>query len=127
MTNEPQMIHSSVPRGQNVAVRFRDRNDIRRKVPLKIHYMKGTYLMSNESVLKKLKAEKADNAEEIRQLNNRIKIITNRERDAERRERTHRLIEKGAIIESLLPHTADMSGEEFKAFLLHLLDEEVPL
>ena len=89
--------------------------------------MKGTHLMSNESVLKKLKAEKADNAEEIRQLNNRIKIITNRERDAERRERTHRLIEKGAIIESLLPATITLSGEEFKAFLLHLLDEEVPL
>lgn len=83
--------------------------------------------MSNESVLKKLKAEKADNTEEIRQLNNRIKIITNRERDAERRERTHRLIEKGAIIESLLPATITLSGEEFKAFLLHLLDEEVPL
>ena len=89
--------------------------------------MKGTHLMSNESVLKKLKAEKADNAEEIRQLNNRIKIITNRERDAERCERTHRLIEKGAIIESLLPATITLSGEEFKAFLLHLLDEEVPL
>ena len=89
--------------------------------------MKGTHLMSNESVLKKLKDEKADNAEEIRQLNNRIKIITNRERDAERRERTHRLIEKGAIIESLLPATITLSGEEFKAFLLHLLDEEVPL
>ena len=83
--------------------------------------------MSNESVLKKLKAEKADNTEEIRQLNNRIKIITNRERDTERRERTHRLIEKGAIIESLLPATIPLSGEEFKAFLLHLLDEEVPL
>ena len=83
--------------------------------------------MSNESVLKKLKAEKAANTEGIRQINNRIKIITNLERDAERRERTHRLIEKGAIIESLFPHTADMSGEEFKAFLLHLLDEEVPL
>ena len=83
--------------------------------------------MSNESVLKKLKAEKAANTEGIRQINNRIKIITNLERDAERRERTHRLIEKGAIIESLFPHTADMSGEEFKVFLLHLLDEEVPL
>ncbi len=83
--------------------------------------------MSNESVLKKLKAEKADNTEEIRQLNNRIKIITNRERDAERRERTHRLIEKGAIIESLLPATITLSGEEFKAFLLNLIDEEVPL
>lgn len=74
--------------------------------------------MSNESIRKKLTAEKAANTEEIRQLNNRIKIITNRERNAERRERTHRLIEKGAIVENIFPHTADMSGEEFKAFLL---------
>ena len=83
--------------------------------------------MSNKATRQELLDERAANTEEIRQINNRIKIITNRERDAERRERTHRLIEKGAIIESLFPHTADMSGEEFKAFLLHLLDEEVPL
>lgn len=82
--------------------------------------------MSNESVLQKLKAEKADNTEEIRQINNRIKIITNLERDAKRKERTHRLIEKGAIVESLFPHTADMSGEEFKAFLLKTAGESQP-
>ncbi len=77
--------------------------------------------------IKKLQSERNANIEEIRQLNNRIKIITNLERDAERRERTHRLIEKGAIIESLLPATIPLSGEEFKAFLLNLLNEEVPL
>ena len=83
--------------------------------------------MSNESVLKELLDERAAKTEEIRQIDNRIKIITNLERDARRRERTRRLIEKGAIIESLLPATITLSGEEFKAFLLHLLDEEVPL
>ncbi len=83
--------------------------------------------MPNESFIKKLQSERNANIEEIRQLNNRIKIITNLERDAERRERTHRLIEKGAIIESLLPATIPLSGEEFKAFLLNLLNEEVPL
>jgi len=83
--------------------------------------------MSNKTTRQELLDERAANTEEIRQINNRIKIITNLERDAERRERTHRLIEKGAIIESLLPTTIPLSGEEFKAFLLHLLDEEVPL
>lgn len=83
--------------------------------------------MSNKTTRQELLDERAANTEGIRQLNNRIKIITNRERDTERRERTHRLIEKGAIIESLLPATIPLSGEEFKAFLLHLLDEEVPL
>lgn len=83
--------------------------------------------MSNKATRQELLDERAANTEEIRQINNRIKIITNLERDAKRRERTHRLIEKGAIIESLLPATIPLSGEEFKAFLLHLLDEEVPL
>lgn len=83
--------------------------------------------MSNKATRQELLDERAANIEEIRQINNRIKIITNLERDAERRERTHRLIEKGAIIESLLPATIPLSGEEFKAFLLYLIDEEVPL
>ncbi len=79
--------------------------------------------MSNESVIAKLKTEKADNTEEIRQIHNRIKIITNRVRLEERRERTHRLIEKGAIFESIFPNTADLSGEDFKVFLLCLASE----
>ena len=83
--------------------------------------------MSDKTTREKLSAEKSANLEEIRRINNRIKIITTLERDAMRKERTHRLIEKGAIIESLLPATIPLSGEEFKAFLLHLLDEEVPL
>ncbi len=83
--------------------------------------------MANKTTRQELLDERAANTEQIRQLNNRIKIITNLERDAERRERTHRLIEKGAIIESLLPATIPLSGEEFKAFLLNLLNEEVPL
>lgn len=79
--------------------------------------------MSSEATRQELLDERAAKAEEIRQINNRIKIITNRERDAERKERTHRLIEKGAIVESLFPHTADMEGEEFKAFLLKTTGE----
>lgn len=82
--------------------------------------------MSNEATRQELLYERAAKADEIRQLNNRIKIITNRERDAERRERTHRLIEKGAIVESLFPHTADMSGEEFKVFLQKTAEESQP-
>ena len=83
--------------------------------------------MPRESVIQKLKSERADNTEEIRQLENRIKIINNLERDAVRRERTHRLIEKGAIIESIVPQTITMSGEDFKAFLLSKFTEESPL
>ncbi len=78
--------------------------------------------MPNEFI-NKLLAERDANNEQIRQLNNRIKILTNRERDAERRERTHRLIEKGAIIESVIPQTINMSSENFKEFLIRLIEE----
>ena len=55
---------------------------------------------------------------EIRQLENRQKILLNKKTDAKRRARTRRLIEHGAILESIFPALAGLSGEEVKAFLL---------
>lgn len=54
---------------------------------------------------------------EIKQLKNRQKILLNRKHKEERRERTHRLIENGAILESIFPEVATMTGEQVKAFL----------
>ena len=56
----------------------------------------------------------------IGQLQNQQKILLNRKRTEERRERTHRLIERGAILEAVFPSVADMDGEEVKAFLIAL-------
>jgi len=53
----------------------------------------------------------------IRQFENRQKILLNRKADAERKARTHRLIERGAILESVFPEIVPMSGEQVKAFL----------
>lgn len=53
----------------------------------------------------------------IRQLENRQKILLNRKADAERKARTHRLIERGAILESVFPEIIPMTGEQVKAFL----------
>ena len=58
--------------------------------------------------------------EKIRQLENRQKILLNRKANAERKARTHRLIERGAILESVFPEIAPMTGEQVKAFLLTL-------
>lgn len=55
--------------------------------------------------------------EKIRQLENRQKILLNRKVNAERKARTHRLIEHGAILESVFPEIAPMSDEQVKAFL----------
>lgn len=67
-----------------------------------------------------LEEEKRNLETELRQLQNRQKILLNKKTDAERRERTHRLIERGAILESVFPVTATMTGEEVKTFLLAL-------
>lgn len=56
----------------------------------------------------------------IGQLQNQQKILLNRKRSEERRERTHRLIERGAILKAVFPAVVDMEGEEVKAFLIAL-------
>ena len=56
-------------------------------------------------------------AEQLRQLQNRQKILLNKKSDLERRARTKRLIEHGAILENVFPETATMSGLEVTAFL----------
>ena len=68
--------------------------------------------------LEKMQAKQQKVQNEIRQLENRQKILLNRQSDAERRARTRRLIEHGAILESIFPALAGLSGEEVKAFLL---------
>ena len=65
----------------------------------------------------KLKSQQEKVKTEIRQLENRQKILLNRKTDAERKARTRRLIEYGAILESIFPAISDMTGEEVKAFL----------
>ena len=57
---------------------------------------------------------------EIGQMQNRQKILLNRKRTEEQRARTHRLIERGAILEAVFPPVKEMDNEEVKAFLLAL-------
>lgn len=64
-----------------------------------------------------LKQEPEAVQEKIHQLENRQKILLNRKADAERKARTHRLIERGAILESVFPEIVPMTGEQVKAFL----------
>ena len=68
--------------------------------------------------LEKMQAEQKKVQTEIQQLQNRQKILLNKKTDAERRARTRRLIEHGAILESIFPAVSSMSGEEVKSFLL---------
>ena len=67
-----------------------------------------------------LEAQKAEAEKEVRQYENQVKILLNKQRDLERRERNHRLIVHGAIMEGVFPFTASMEGEAIKAFLIAL-------
>lgn len=55
--------------------------------------------------------------EEIRQLQNRKKKLLNQKKAEERKARTHRLIERGAILESLLEQSERYSNEQIKDLL----------
>ena len=66
------------------------------------------------------KANQEQVLKKIRQLENRQKILLNRQSDMERRARTRRLIEHGAILESVFPALTALPGEEIKACLLTL-------
>ena len=66
------------------------------------------------------KDEREEVLKEIRQLENRQKILENKQRNEERKARTRRLIERGAVLEGIFPLAADLSGVEVKAFLIAL-------
>lgn len=70
--------------------------------------------------VERLNAEKEKVQKELRQLENRQKVLLNKQRDAERRARTRRLIERGAIVEGVFSLAPALSGEEVKAFLIAL-------
>lgn len=58
---------------------------------------------------------------QLEQAQNHLKLLENRERDMERRERTRRLIERGAILESLIDKPQAMSNDQIKTLLHSVL------
>lgn len=69
-----------------------------------------------EALLKQLNEAKKEAA----QYENQVKILLNKQREAERHARNHRLIVHGAIMEGVFPFTASIEGEAIKAFLIAL-------
>jgi hypothetical protein len=54
---------------------------------------------------------------QIQQLEKQRKELLQRQKEAERKARTKRLIERGAILESLVPGAVELTNEQIKAFL----------
>ena len=67
-----------------------------------------------------LLAQKSEAQKKARQYENRVKILLNKQRDAERRARNHRLIQHGLILEGVFPATVTTDGETIKEFLIEI-------
>ena len=76
--------------------------------------------MNEQNTAHHQKEEREKVLKEIRQLENRKKILENKQRNEERRVRTRRLIERGAILEGIFPWAPYLYGAEVKAFRIAL-------
>ena len=86
--------------------------------------MLSLFILRKEFYVKKLEQirqeskeikEKIDNTEErLRQLKNQEKKILKQDIVKRRKERTHRLITRGAILESLIENAEELTDEEIK-------------
>lgn len=62
--------------------------------------------------------------EQIRQLNNKKKRLISEQKQAERKKRTKRLIERGAILESVIDNADDFSNEQLQTLLIKIFSSE---
>jgi len=70
--------------------------------------------MSNRRTL----AEQIESARlEMVQKENRLKELISRQKEQDRRERTHRLCRRGGLVESLLPELAVLDDNQFDIFV----------
>ncbi|HCR2867999.1 DUF3847 domain-containing protein [Enterococcus faecium] len=66
---------------------------------------------------KEIKDKIEDTEERLRQLKNQEKKILKQDIVKKRKERTHRLITRGAILESLIENAEELTDEEIKILL----------
>ena len=75
--------------------------------------------MAKQKTIPELQAEIADNERQLAQLQHKQQQLENRityYEKGERRKRAHRLITRGAAIESVAPQTKELSETEFYTF-----------
>ena len=70
-----------------------------------------------EKTREEVTAEIEAGKKKIRQLENREKVLRQKLSQEERRTRSHRLIVRGAVFESIVPEAKTMTDEEAAAFL----------
>jgi len=78
-----------------------------------------------EKTREELTAEIEDSKKKIRQYENREKMLRQKLSREERRTRSHRLIVRGAVFESIVPEAKGMTDEEAAALLRLALTSEL--
>ena len=61
---------------------------------------------------------------QINQLTNKKKRLISEQKQAERKKRTKRLIERGAILESVIGNAEDFSNEQLQTLLIEIFSSE---
>ena len=77
--------------------------------------------MSKQKTLAEVKEQIAKMENDIRQCENKVKRLLQKNHQQERKDRTRRLIERGAILESLIPDAKELSNEQIQALLVMVL------
>ena len=77
-----------------------------------------------EKTREELQAEIEDGKKKIRQFENQEKVLRQKLSKEERRTRSHRLIVRGAVFESIVPEAKTMTDEEAAALLRLALTSE---
>ena len=62
---------------------------------------------------------------QIKQLNNKKKRLISEQKQAERKKRTKQLIERGAILESVIGNADDFSNEQLQTLLIEIFSNEI--
>lgn len=63
----------------------------------------------------------AETKTKLEQIENQYKLLLNKRKEAERKARTHRLIERGAMLESMLEGADTLTNEQVKGILAAVL------
>ena len=74
--------------------------------------------------MKNIDEQIAKTQEQINQLTNKKKRLISEQKQAEQKKRTKRLIEQGAILESVISSAEDFSNEQLQALLIEIFSSE---
>ena len=81
--------------------------------------------MPKKKTIAEVKVQIAKTENDIRQGENKVKRLLQQNNQQERKDRTRRLIERGAILESLVPDAVKLSNEQIKTLLQYSLGTSV--